>query len=295
MKILITGGHGQLGQDVSQRLGIKHNIISCSSSELDISSQEAVDGAIRAHHPEVTINCAAYTAVDNCEEEKEAARQVNAKGPENLARSIEAQGGRLIHISTDYVFDGNKPTPEGYTEDDAVGPLSEYGRSKLCGEQAITEISSDHLILRTAWLYGWGGKNFLKTMLRLALADPTRELKVVNDQYGSLTWTATLARQIEAVLTSELQGIVHATAEGSSTWYQGACYFLDALNIPHNLAPCSTSEYPTPAHRPTNSILENRRLKQAGLSVFKPWQQDIDAFVRLYGEELLQEAKGITG
>ncbi len=291
MKILITGGHGQLGQDVSQRLGIKHNVISCSSKELDISSQEAVDGAITTHHPEVIINCAAYTAVDNCEEDTELALQVNAKGPENLARSMEARGGRLIHISTDYVFDGNKQIPEGYTEDDAVAPLSEYGRSKLCGEQAVTEISSNHLILRTAWLYGWGGKNFLKTMLRLALADPTRELKVVNDQYGSLTWTTTLARQIETVLTWELQGIVHATAEGSSTWYQGACYFLDAMNIPHNLVPCSTSEYPTPAHRPTNSILENKRLKQAGLSVFNSWQQDIDAFTHLYREDLLLEAK----
>ncbi|MBU0961518.1 MAG: NAD(P)-dependent oxidoreductase, partial [Proteobacteria bacterium] len=174
----------------------------------------------------------------------------------------------------------------------AVAPLSQYGRSKLAGEQAVTEISSDHLILRTAWLYGWGGKNFLKTMLRLALADPSRELKVVNDQHGSLTWTATLARQIETVLTSDLQGIVHATAEGSSTWYQGACYFLDAMEISHNLVPCSTSEYPTPAHRPANSILENRRLKQAGLSIFNSWQGDIDAFVRLYRKELLQEAKG---
>ncbi|MBU1234657.1 MAG: dTDP-4-dehydrorhamnose reductase, partial [Proteobacteria bacterium] len=274
MKILITGGQGQLGQDVSKLLGHEHKVISCGSKELDISSQEAVDRVINRHHPQVLINCAAYTAVDTCEKEKELAWQVNARGPENLARGMEARDGRLIHISTDYVFDGNKPIPEGYTEEDAVAPLSQYGRSKLAGEQAVTEISSDHLILRTAWLYGWGGKNFLKTMLRLALADPSRELKVVNDQHGSLTWTATLARQIETVLTSDLQGIVHATAEGSSTWYQGACYFLDAMEIPHNLVPCSTSEYPTPAHRPANSILENRRLKQAGLSVFNSWQGD---------------------
>ncbi|MBU1140584.1 MAG: dTDP-4-dehydrorhamnose reductase [Proteobacteria bacterium] len=292
MKILITGGQGQLGQDVSKLLGHEHKVISCGSKELDISSQEAVDRVINRHHPQVLINCAAYTAVDTCEKEKELAWQVNARGPENLARGMEARDGRLIHISTDYVFDGNKPIPEGYTEEDAVAPLSQYGRSKLAGEQAVTEISSDHLILRTAWLYGWGGKNFLKTMLRLALADPSRELKVVNDQHGSLTWTATLARQIETVLTSDLQGIVHATAEGSSTWYQGACYFLDAMEISHNLVPCSTSEYPTPAHRPANSILENRRLKQAGLSIFNSWQGDIDAFVRLYRKELLQEAKG---
>lgn len=292
MNILITGGHGQLGRDVGNLLSQEHNVISCGSKELDISNQQAVDAAIRLHHPETVINCAAYTAVDNCEKEKELAWQVNARGPENLARGLERQGGRLIHISTDYVFDGNKPISERYTEKDTVSPLSEYGRSKLAGEQAIREICSDYLILRTAWLYGRSGRNFLKTMLRLALADPGRELKVVNDQYGSLTWTATLARQIQAVLTSEMQGIVHATAEGSSTWYQGACYFLDAMEIPHHLIPCSTSEYPTPAHRPANSILENWRLKQAGLSVFNSWQQDIDAFVRLYRKELLQEAEG---
>ena len=292
MKILITGGHGQLGHDVSQVLEREHKVVPCSSQELDISSQAAVDAAIAALHPDLVINCAAYTAVDNCENEKELAWKVNARGPENLARGMEARGGRLIHISTDYVFDGNKPITESYTEEDPVGPLSEYGSSKLAGEQAVTEISSDHLILRTAWLYGWQGKNFLKTMLRLALADPYRELRVVNDQYGSLTWTATLARQIQAVLTSDLQGIAHATAEGASTWFQGACYFLDAMEVPHNLVPCSTSEYPTPAHRPTNSILENRRLKQAGVSLFTSWQQDIDAFVRQYKEELLQEAKG---
>ncbi len=292
MKILITGGRGQLGHDVSQVLGQEHKVVSCSSQELDISSQAAVDAAIAALHPDILINCAAYTAVDSCEKEKELAWKVNAGGPENLARGMEARGGRLIHISTDYVFDGNKPITERYTEEDQVGPLSEYGSSKLAGEEAVTEISSDHLILRTAWLYGWQGKNFLKTMLRLALANPFRELRVVNDQYGSLTWTATLARQIQAVLTSDLQGIAHATAEGASTWFQGACYFLDAMEVPHNLVPCSTSEYPTPAHRPTNSILENRRLKQAGVSVFTSWQHDIDAFVHQYKEELLQEAKG---
>ncbi|MBU0944539.1 MAG: dTDP-4-dehydrorhamnose reductase [Proteobacteria bacterium] len=292
MKILITGGHGQLGHDVSSLLSQEHTVVSCGSKELDICNQEAVTAAIRAHQPQVLINCAGYTAVDNCEKEKELAWQVNARGPENLAKGMEERGGRLIHISTDYVFAGTKLVPEGYTEEDTAAPLSEYGRSKLGGEQAVAEFSSDHLILRTAWLYGWTGTNFLKTMLRLALADPYRELKVVNDQYGALTWSATLARQIQTVLTSSLQGIAHATAGGSSTWYQGACYFLDAMEIPHNLVPCSTAEYPTPAHRPRNSILDNRRLKERGLSVFTSWQQDIDTFVRLYRKELLQEAAG---
>jgi dTDP-4-dehydrorhamnose reductase len=290
MKILVTGGHGQLGSDVSTLLAPKHEVISCSSQELDISNKEHVASILGRHQPDVVINCAAYTAVDNCETEKNQAWLVNATGPENLATQLEARGGRLIHISTDYVFDGNKPPTESYFEDDTVAPLSEYGRSKLAGEKAIAAHSTDHLILRTAWLYGWKGKNFLKTMLRLVLADPTRELKVVNDQYGSLTWTATLARQIETVLSPEMQGIVHATSEGSSTWYEGACYFLDAMGVPYQLAPCTTAEYPTPAHRPANSILRNGRLDEAGISVFSSWQEDIDQYVALYKEELIREA-----
>jgi dTDP-4-dehydrorhamnose reductase len=291
MKIVITGGHGQLGSDVSTLLDPAHDVLSCSSQELDISDKEQVAATLSRHQPDVVINCAAYTAVDDCETEKTHAWLVNATGPENLAIQMERRGGRLIHISTDYVFDGNKSPTESYSEDDPVAPLSEYGKSKLAGENAITTHSSNHLILRTAWLYGWKGKNFLKTMLRLVLADPTRELKVVDDQYGSLTWTATLARQIQAVLSSEMQGIAHATAEDASTWYQGACYFLDAMGVPYRLAPCTTKEYPTPAHRPANSILNNCRLDKAGLSVFRTWQEDIDQYVALHKEELIREAR----
>lgn len=289
MKILISGGHGQLGSDVTTLLGPAHEVFSYSSKKLDIGNREQVRSILSRHRPDVVINCAAYTAVDNCETEKSKAWLVNATGPENLAKEIETIGGRLIHISTDYVFDGSKPCTESYSEDDPVAPLSEYGRSKLAGEKAITDHCSNHLILRTAWLYGTKGKNFLKTMLRLVLADPTRELKVVNDQHGSLTWTATLARQIQGVLSSEMQGIVHATAEGASTWYEGACYFLDAMDVPYRLAPCSTEEYPTPAHRPANSILENGRLKKAGISVFNTWQEDITRYVALHKEALIQE------
>ena len=290
MKILTTGGHGQLGSDVSSLLGKTHDVFSYGSRELDISDRKKLNSVLSIHQPDVLVNCAAYTAVDNCETQKEQAWKVNAEGPENLAKAMEAGRRRTIHISTDYVFDGNKPSTESYDEDDPVAPLSEYGRSKLAGEEAITAHSSNYLILRTAWLYGWQGKNFLKTMLRLALADPTRELKVVDDQYGSLTWTATLARQIQAVLSSDLQGVAHATAEGASTWYQGACYFLDSMQIPYNITPCSTTEYPTPAHRPANSILQNSRLKQAGLSVFTSWQKDIDQYVKLHKKELIEEA-----
>ncbi len=289
MKILISGGHGQLGHDVTTLLSKKHSVISCGSKELNIGNRQMVEQLITQHQPEVIINCAAYTAVDNCETEKELAWRVNALGPENLAVSAETVGSRFIHISTDYVFDGKKPKDTSYLENDQVQPLSEYGKSKLAGEDAIMQFASNPLIMRTAWLYGHTGKNFLKTMLHLALADPSRELKVVNDQYGSLTWTNSLARQIENILSADIKGIVHATATGSSTWYEGACYFLDAMNVPYTLIPCTTAEYPTLAHRPANSILANSRLEAAGLSVFQSWQEDIDNFVKIHGEALLKE------
>ncbi len=289
MKILISGGQGQLGHDVGRIPASGHNIIALGSSELDISDLQTVQKVIEQLQPDILINCAAYTAVDKCETEKELAWKVNATGPENLAKAMEERGGRLIHISTDYVFDGNRKIPAAYHEYDPVSPLSEYGRSKLAGEEAIGRISTNHVILRTAWLYGMHGNNFLKTMLRLSLADPARELKVVNDQYGSLTWTHSLARQIHTLFSADIQGIVHATADGSSTWYEGACYFLKSMGVPFRLSPCTTAEYPTPAHRPANSILANSRLEEAGISVFQTWQQDIDDFVKQHRAELLLE------
>lgn len=287
MKLLITGAGGQLGQDCVQLMLDRHDICALTAKQLDITQAEAVREAVSEVLPDVVINCAAYTAVDACETETDRCMAVNAQGPANLAAACEESGCRLIHISTDYVFDGSKPVPEPYAEEDAVGPISAYGRSKLAGEEAVAARMEDYLILRTAWLYGLGGKNFLKTMLRLATADPRRIIKVVNDQFGSLTWTMTLARQIEQVLDCGLTGIAHATAEGHSTWYAGARYFLETMQVEFSLAPCTTAEYPTPAKRPANSILENHRLKEHGLHVMRDWQEDLNDFVRLHREELL--------
>jgi dTDP-4-dehydrorhamnose reductase len=290
MNILITGAGGQLGRDCIHVMQDDHKIFGYTSRRLDITSLEKVQLEVAIVHPDIIINCAAYTAVDDCENEQDRCRAVNEQGAENLAKACSAADCRLIHISTDYVFDGNKPVPEAYTEQDPVSPLSAYGRSKLAGEQAIKGSMDNFLILRTAWLYGMGGKNFLKTMLRLSVADPKRTIRVVNDQYGSLTWTMTLARQIRKVLTSDLTGIVHATAENYSTWFAGAEYFLQTMNVDFSLEPCTTQEYPTPAHRPTNSILANNRLREHGLYVMQNWQQDINDFVAQYRDDLLQEA-----
>jgi dTDP-4-dehydrorhamnose reductase len=287
MNILVTGAGGQLGQDCLRVIGEKHTVHGRTSGQLDITKLEQVQREIRMLQPDALVNCAAYTAVDKCETEQEACWAVNAQGAGHLAEVCAAENVRLIHISTDYVFAGDKPIPQVYTEQDPVGPLSVYGKSKLAGEQVIQEKMDNFLILRTSWLYGMEGNNFLKTMLRLALADPERTIRVVNDQYGSLTWTMTLARQIDQVLSSELTGIAHATAEGSSTWYEGAKYFLESLGIDFSLDPCTTAEYPAPAHRPANSILENSLLKEHNLNLMQSWQQDIDDFVEQYRPALL--------
>lgn len=291
MNILITGAGGQLGRDCLQVLSAFHAVRGLASRELDITDPQQVEEAIHSFAPDVLINCAAYTAVDNCENDEALCRAVNEQGPRNLARACSAAGCRLVHVSTDYVFDGHKKIAQPYREQDPVSPLSAYGRSKLAGETAVAMETDNYLILRTAWLYGIGGRNFLKTMLRLAVAEPERTIRVVDDQYGSLTWTHTLARQIARVLDADLTGIVHATAGGHSTWYQGACYFLQAMGVAFSLEPCTTADYPTPAHRPANSILENSRLKAQGLDVMQDWQQDIDDFVAAHREELLKEAQ----
>ena len=289
MNIIITGAGGQLGTDCLGILTPDHSVHGYSSSQLDITQYDRVQQEVEKNKPDVIINCAAYTAVDACEKDSTTCHAVNRDGPFNLARACKKTGCRLIHISTDYVFDGNKPAPQAYTEQDAVAPLSAYGRSKLAGEQAITTEMDNFLILRTAWLYGIGGNNFLKTMLRLALTDATRTIRVVNDQHGSLTWTMTLARQIAALLTTDLCGIAHATAHGTSTWYEGARFFLEAMQVHFLLEPCTSDEYPTPAHRPHNSILANTCLQNNNLDIMEDWKKDITTFVNLNRQALLDE------
>ncbi len=292
MKILLLGGDGQLGRDCRLLFDPVHQLVIPSEPELDLRFKEPIHDFIGQEQPDVIINCAAYTAVDACEENQDLSMQINGEAPRTLAQSSKQNQARLIHISTDYVFSGNKPVPQAYTEFDTVDPISQYGKSKLAGELAVQENCNNYLILRTAWLYSAHGPNFLKTMLRLTVREPKRQLKVVDDQYGSLTWSYTLAQQIQVLLDQNVTGIMHTTSEGYSTWYEAACYFLEKMNVPHNIIPCSTKEYPTPARRPINSILANTQLDKANLSTFKHWQQDIDTFVENYRQDLLNEALG---
>ncbi len=291
MKILITGARGQLGRECSQILSARHAVIDTDVQDLDITSLEAVRSAVRESGSDLIVNCAAYTQVDACETERDLAWKINVEGPANLAAAMEEVRGRLFHVSTDYVFDGRRKVPEPYTEEDGTGPLSYYGTTKLAGEKAVREACSRHAIVRTAWLYGIEGKNILKTFLRLALDKTRREIKVVNDQFGSPTWAYRLALQIAGLIEADGRGVFHVTSEGYCTWYQLAERFLSRMGVPWKLTPCTTEEYPTPARRPRNSILENRRLKEAGINIMPDWKQDVDEFVALFKDRLLDEVK----
>ena len=289
MKVLITGARGQLGADCSRILATEHTVYPLGSHVLDITDRNQTTKLIGKIRPDTVINCAAYTAVDACEQNRIPCRKVNAEGAENVAAACVDVDARIIHISTDYVFDGSRPVPEPYTENDEVCPVSEYGLSKLAGEENIRKTTSNHLIIRTAWLYGMDGGNFLKTMLRLALTNPDQAIRVVNDQYGSLTWTYSLALQIKGLLETDLTGIVHATAEGHCSWYEGARYFLESIKVPHAIEPCTTGEFKTAAQRPANSILENSVLKKRGLNRMMDWKNDVASFVDRFRQELLDE------
>ena len=295
MKIVLIGKNGQLGRDCVEVFNNIHDLVALGSRDVDITDSVQVEAMVRRYLPEVILNCAAYTKVDACEQERELAYRINVTGPRNLATSLAPHGGILLHISTDYVFDGKKPVPKPYLEDDPVGPLSFYGRTKVEAEQVVAQELDQYIIVRTAWMYGRHGHNFLKTMLRLALSKPAPSLKVVHDQFGSLTWSYRLAEQLAKIIETGGRGIYHATSEGYSSWFEVASYFLQGIGIAANLTPCTTAEYPTPARRPQNSILENHRLKAQGINLMRPWRSDVDEFILKHREFLIQEAEDSLG
>ena len=288
MNILLCGAKGQLGTDCIAVLSNDHAITAVDIDELDITAPAAVQAAVETARPGIIINCAAYTDVDGCESNRDTAFAVNADGPKNLAEAACAAGARLLHVSTDYVFNGHRPVPDAWSESDPVNPASVYGQSKAAGEEAVLAVDAQNIVLRTAWLYGISGKNFLKTMLRLALNNPCKEITVVADQFGSPTWSYTLARQIKALITAGGSGIYHATGEGYCSWHDLAAYFLKKMDVLHAITPCTTAEYPTPAPRPANSILANHRLSEQGINRMQNWQDDVDQFIDRHRQTLLE-------
>lgn len=295
MRILITGGRGQLGTDCQTALS-GHEILALDLPQLDIADPASAGAAFESFRPEAVVNCAAWTAVDRAESEEEAARRANAAGPAVLARLCAECGAHLVHVSTDYVLPGTLPAPQAADESAEPAPRTAYGRTKLEGERAILASGCKATILRTAWLYGAHGSNFPKTMLRLALANPGNTARVVADQWGCPTWSLRLARQIAAILDASPDrrplGVCHAVALGHANWAEFAETFLTLVGVPHRIVPCTTAEYPTPAARPANSILDDRRLREAGLLVMDDWRAALAEFVARNRDALLAEAAG---
>ena len=271
----MIGKEGQVGGELSSLLQPLGEIVIFGEEDLDLTQGDRIREKLRDVRPHVIVNAAAYTAVDKAEEQPDLALAVNGTAPAILAEEAKKLGAALVHFSTDYVFDGEKPEP--YTEEDSPNPLGVYGRTKLAGDEAIQSTGVPHLIFRTAWVYGLKGKNFLLTIQRLA--KERDELKIVDDQIGSPTWSRTIAQTTTNVLTQVLpqnspgdlsrfeqaSGLYNLVCGGQTSWFGFAQAILEASSSPQDtkLIPIPTSEYPTPAKRPKNSILSTEKLKSA--------------------------------
>jgi dTDP-4-dehydrorhamnose reductase len=266
MKILLTGASGQVGHELERSLQGLGEVVAVDRSRMDLANLDQVRSVVRAVRPDLIVNPAAYTAVDKAEAEPELARTVNALAPEVMAREAKALGAALVHYSTDYVFDGSKPG--AYVEADPTNPLNVYGRTKLEGEQAIAASGVAHLILRTSWVYGMRGKNFLLTMLKLG--KEREELRVVDDQHGAPTWARTIADTTALALAqaraedwwAQNSGIYHLSSRGQTTWCGFTRAILAAAGSPCRVTPIGTADYPTPARRPLNSVMNADKLER---------------------------------
>jgi len=259
VKWLITGAAGMAGSDLRDALEMRgEDVVALSKDDLDISDSRRVQGAVAEAHPDVIVNCAAYTRVDDAEANERIANAINGSSVELLAESANDAGALLVQLSTDFVFDGSKQTP--YEINDRTAPLSAYGRSKLLGETA-TRHAKRHILLRTSWLFGRRGNNFVEA-IRRQLGKGVNPLRVVNDQRGRPTYTPHLAEAIIRVVHGGANGTVHYADEPECTWYDFACAIVEELGAPVSVTPVTTEEFPRPAKRPPYSVLSTERYER---------------------------------
>lgn len=282
MKILVTGCNGQLGRAINQQYAndsdveiINTDVFQPDVMELDITDINKVLSTIEEVMPDVIVNCAAHTAVDLCESQQDAAYRINAIGPRNLSIAASKVGAKMVHVSTDYVFEGNGSKP--YMEFDTPNPQGMYGGTKLAGEQFVQQFAKEYFIIRTAWLYG-EGKNFVKTMLRLAETNDT--VRVVGDQYGTPTSAVELAKAIKYLIPTSNYGIFHGTCEGMCSWADFAKEIFRLAGKDTKVDYITTAEYPTPAVRPAYSVLENYMLKLTTDFSFASWEDALAAYMK---------------
>jgi len=275
-KVLVTGIRGMLGSDVTAVFAPQARVFPADRSSLDITDPAACRRAVKSISPDMVINCAAFAKVDLCETAPETAFLVNAGGPANLALACRDFGALLVHISTDYIFGGVGSRP--YREEDPAAPINVYGASKLAGEQAVTASGADHLIVRTAWLYGRAGPNFVDTIL--GLAAERERLAVVDDQWGSPTFTQDLARGLWSLIARGARGTVHVTNRGTCTWCTLA---RAALNFtgqdPERVCPVTAAAYPRPARRPAYSVLDTSRFAAITGENLRPWEEALREYL----------------
>ncbi|HEX3824607.1 MAG TPA: dTDP-4-dehydrorhamnose reductase [Mycobacteriales bacterium] len=282
---LVTGAGGQLGTDVVELLNAyRADVVGSDHASLDITDAAAVDRALSAAAPTVVVNCAAYTNVDGAETDEAAATALNGAAPGHLAAWCAANNARLIHVSTDYVFSGSAATP--YDVDEPVAPRSAYGRSKAVGERAVLAAGGDGHIVRTAWVYGVAGANFVKTIARLAGERET--IDVVDDQRGSPTWSLHLARGLTALGVADVpSGLWHCTGGGETTWHGLASAVFEELGLdPSRVHPTTTAAFPRPAPRPAYSVLSARKWIDAGLPELPDWREALQEAVKTMGRDL---------
>jgi dTDP-4-dehydrorhamnose reductase len=289
LRVLVTGAAGMLGTDVCRALAGKHEVFAtdirgdCDWLDvgncecLDIADTERTVEVIGRAKPDLVVHCAAYTDVDGCERDPDKAFRANALGSWNVAAACEQIGSAILHVSTDFVFDGEKK--DDYDEFDVPNPISHYGRSKWAGERFVMETCRRHYIFRAAWLYGEHGKNFVSTMINLA--SEGKSLRVVCDQIGSPTYTKDLAEAIAAQVGSPLYGMYHVTNTGSCSWYDLAVKAVELAGIKEaHITPIATSDWPTPTRRPKRSVLRHLSLEMQGRDNLRPWQEALSEFVQ---------------
>ncbi|MHB8481852.1 MAG: dTDP-4-dehydrorhamnose reductase [Nitrospiria bacterium] len=279
MKVLLTGSKGMLAHAFFKKKPKEWELWATDVEELDITTLLQVEKSIQQFCPDLIINCAAYTRVDECETKKELAFAVNGAGPANLARAASRAGARLVHFSTDYIFDGTKGTP--YIEEDQSNPLNVYGVSKLEGELHIRKNLENYLIIRTQWLYGEGGPNFVKTILELA--KKRDEIKVVNDQWGCPTWTEDLVDTTLELIKKDCTGIYQVVNTGECSWYDFACQIIKEAELNTKVIPCTTAEFPRPAKRPAYSVLSTEKVEMLLRKHLSDWQIALRSFLNDLG------------
>jgi len=277
MLVLVTGVNGQLGYDVVKELTAKgHEAVGVGRSELDITDESAVSSYVQNLSPEAIIHCAAYTNVDAAETDQEGAYKVNALGTKYLAEAAKFVGAKLAYVSTDYVFEGAGTEP--YEVNHPTEPLGVYGETKLVGEKFLQETLEKYFIVRTAWVYGINGNNFVKTMLKLG--QDRKELGVVYDQVGSPTYTVDLAKFLVELIDSEKYGVYHASNEGVCSWHEFAVEIFKQSGMDVKVNPLTSEEFPRPAARPKYSVLSKKKIEEEGFTPLRDWKEALKEYLK---------------